>query len=141
MPITCSELLARAGVAVPSLAADAALAQLGSPAVVFVDVRDEPELVRYGKIPGAVHVSRGQLEFIIDPTGKFHNPVFFGEARVVFYCMTGVRSLLAANTARELGVTDVANLEGGVRAWVAAGGPIAPHQPDGAAAPTVSRLR
>ncbi len=129
MPTTCNDLLARAGAVVPSLAAEAALAQLGSPAVVFVDVRDEPELVRFGKIPGAVHVSRGQLEFIIDPAGKFHNPVFFAGARIVFYCMTGVRSLLAASTARELGVADVANLEGGVRAWVAAGGPIAPHQP------------
>jgi len=129
MTTTCQELLAQAGAAVPSLAAEAALPQLGSPAVVFVDVRDEPELVRYGKIPGAVHVSRGQLEFIVDPTGKFHNPVFFTGQRIVFYCMTGVRSLLAANTARELGVADVANLEGGVRAWVAAGGPLAPHQP------------
>jgi len=129
MTTTCQDLLAHASAAVPSLAAEAALAEFGSAAVVFIDVRDEPELVRYGKIPGALHVSRGQLEFIIDPTGKFHNPVFFTGQRIVFYCMTGVRSLLAANTARELGVAAVANLEGGVRAWVAAGGPIAAHPP------------
>ena len=128
MTTTCNDLLARASAAVPSLAAAAALAELGSPAVVFVDVRDEPELVRFGKIPGAVHVSRGQLEFIIDPAGKFHNPVFFSGRRVVFYCMTGVRSVLAAHTARELGVAEVANLEGGVRAWTAAGGPIEEHR-------------
>jgi rhodanese-related sulfurtransferase len=129
MTTTCKDMLARAGAAVPSLAAAAALAELGSPAVVFVDVRDEPELVRFGKIPGAVHVSRGQLEFIVDRASAFHNPVFFTGQRIVFYCMTGVRSVLAANTARELGVADVANLEGGVRAWVAAGGPIEAHEP------------
>jgi rhodanese-related sulfurtransferase len=129
MPTTCSDLIAQAVAAVPSLDAAAALAKLGSPDVAFVDVRDEPELVRFGRIPGAVHVSRGQLEFIVDPTGKFHNPVFFSGQLIVFYCMTGVRSVLAARTARELGVADVANLEGGIRAWIAAGGSVEPHQP------------
>jgi rhodanese-related sulfurtransferase len=129
MPTTCSDLIARAVAAVPSLDAAAALAQLGSPNVAFVDVRDEPELVRYGKIPGAVHVSRGQLEFIVDPTGRFHNPVFFNGQLIVFYCTAGVRSVLAAHTARELGVADAANLEGGLRAWIAAGGPVEPHRP------------
>ena len=130
MTTTCQDLLARARAVVPSIDAAAALSALGSPSTVFIDVRDEPELLRYGKIPGAVHVSRGQLEFIIDPAGKFHNPVFFAGCRIVFYCMTGVRSLLAASTARELGVADLANLEGGIRAWIAAGGAVAPHRPD-----------
>jgi len=129
MPTTCKDLIAQASATVPPLAAAPALALLGSPNVVFVDVRDEPELVRFGKIPGAVHVSRGQLEFIVDPASKYHNPVFSGGQRIVFYCMAGFRSLLAARTALDLGVADVANLEGGVRAWIAAGGPVEPHRP------------
>jgi rhodanese-related sulfurtransferase len=129
MPVTSTDLIAQARATVPSLAAAPALALLGSPDVVFIDVRDETELVRGGKIPGAVHVSRGQLEFIVDPASKYHNPVFFTGRRIVFYCTAGFRSLLAAKTALDLGVADVANLEGGVRAWTAAGGTVEQHQP------------
>ena len=58
---------------------------------VFVDVRDGNELQKEGKIPGAVHASRGFLEFRIDPTSPMHDQALApgADKRFVFYCGTG----------------------------------------------------
>ena len=50
--------------------ADAA-ERLGTNDIVFVDVRDAPELLEHGRIPGAIHASRGMLEFHIDPESPY----------------------------------------------------------------------
>ncbi|MGA9523515.1 MAG: rhodanese-like domain-containing protein [Myxococcaceae bacterium] len=92
--------------------------------VVFVDVRDEPELRATGKVRGAVHASRGMLEFCIDPKSPYHNPLFSSGKEFVFYCKSGGRSALAAQRAREMGLSQVASLEGGFPAWELAGGPV-----------------
>ena len=77
-----------------------------------------------GKIPGAVHASRGLLEFRIDPTSPLHDPVFATAKQFVFYCGTGGRSVLAAQRANEMGIGQVVNMAGGFAAWKAAGGPV-----------------
>ncbi len=59
---------------------------LGSPGVVFVDLRDPRELDKEGRIPGAVHCPRGMLEFWIDPESPYARPVFQQEAKFVFFC-------------------------------------------------------
>ena len=54
---------------------------------VFVDLRDDTELAREGKIPGSLHVSRGILELALDPTLPYHNPVFSsGQELPVLLC-------------------------------------------------------
>ena len=57
------QLVAEANAVIEKLQVADAAAQLQSDDVVFVDIRDLPELERDGKIPGAVHASRGMLEF------------------------------------------------------------------------------
>jgi hypothetical protein len=52
---------------------------------VFVDLGDDTELAREGKIPGSLHVSRGILEFALDPTLPYHNPVFSSGKNFLFY--------------------------------------------------------
>jgi len=89
---------------------------------VFVDLGDDTELAREGKIPGSLHVSRGILEFALDPTLPYHNPVFSSGKHFLFYYASGGRSAPAAETAQALGLT-VAHLGGGVRDWKAAGHP------------------
>ena len=42
--------------------------------VVLVDLRDPRELERDGKVPGAFHVTRGMLEFWIDPESVYYKP-------------------------------------------------------------------
>ena len=92
--------------------------------VVFVDVRDHVEIDTHGKIPGAVHASRGMLEFHLDPASPFHIDVLGSAQRLVFYCAGGGRSILAARTAMEMGCEEVAHIGGGFGAWLEAGGPI-----------------
>ena len=120
----CKQLLAEANAVIETVAASDAIKELGKQHVVFVDLRDQPELDRYGKIPGAVHASRGMLEFMVDPDSSCHQSVFAKERRFVLYCAAGARSALAAQRLQELGLTQVAHIGGGIQAWKHAGGPI-----------------
>src|SRR5690606_18958113 len=96
---------------------------LGRGDAVFVDVRDAPELAG-GRIPGAVHASRGMLEFLIDPESPYHKQVFAEPKEFIFYCKSGARSALAAQSAQEMGLARVATIEGGLNAWEEGGGEV-----------------
>jgi rhodanese-related sulfurtransferase len=122
------EMLAAADAEVRSLSVEEAAALGADPEVVFVDVRDPRELEREGMIPGARHATRGMLEFWIDPESPYHKPWFAEDRLFVFYCAAGWRSLLAAQTAQEMGLR-VASLSGGFGAWRAAGAPVAERRP------------
>ena len=91
---------------------------------VLVDIRDIRELERDGKVPGAFHCPRGMLEFWIDPESPYHKPVFAEPRRFIFYCASGWRSALAAQTAGRMGLARVAHVDGGLTAWKQAGGPV-----------------
>ena len=91
--------------------------------VVLVDLRDPRELERDGKVPGTFHVTRGMLEFWIDPESAYFKPMFGEDKKFVFFCAGGLRSALAAKTAQDMGLKPVAHiarrlqgLEGGRRA-------------------------
>ena len=91
--------------------------------VVFVDVREGDELERLGSIKGATHIPRGVLEFQIDPGSSMHREFFASGKKVIFYCATGGRSMLAAKLAHDMGVANPVYLEGGFSAWSKAEGP------------------
>src|SRR4051795_777103 len=97
------ELVVEANSRVKTLTAEEAVRLLYDKNTVFVDLRDESELAREGTIPGSVHVTRGMLEFALDPTLSYHNPVFSSGKNFLFYCASGGRSALAADTAQSLG--------------------------------------
>ena len=118
------ELVARAEAEIETLPVSQALSLAGVPDVVFIDLRDIRELWREGKIPGAVHVPRGMLEFWIDPESPYHKPLFTEAKRFVFYCNLGWRSALATQVARQMGLNDVCHLGGGFTAWCEAGGTV-----------------
>jgi rhodanese-related sulfurtransferase len=84
--------------------------------VVLLDVRDLQE-VNLGKIPGATHISRGNLETKVEA-------VVPRDAHLVVYCASGNRSAFAALTLREMGYKDVASMATGFRGWVEAGGEV-----------------
>lgn len=111
---------------VKSYTVDEARGRLDDPDVVFVDVRDAAELQETGTLPGAVHASRGMLEFHIDPSTPYHMDVFDSGKELVFYCKSGARGALAAERAQEMGVGRVASLSGGMLAWKEAGAPTQP---------------
>lgn len=101
----------------------------GDPYVLFVDVRDIRELQRDGQIPGAFHAPRGMLEFWVDPDSPYHKPVFAEPRKLVFFCAAGWRSALSTKTVKDMGLENVAHVEGGFGAWKAAGGPVTPPPP------------
>ena len=117
------QLLAEAEAQIETLTVDQAIAEHGKDGIVFVDLRDPRELEREGKMPGAFACTRGMLEFWIDPECHDPNPVFAEDKRFIFFCAGGWRSALAAKTAKEMGLEDVAHVEGGFGAWKKAGGP------------------
>jgi len=100
----------------------------GDANVVFIDLRDPRELEREGSIPGAFHAPRGMLEFWIDADSPYHKPVFAAPKRFVFFCAGGWRSALAGKTAVEMGLKDVAHIDGGFGAWKKAGAPVAARE-------------
>lgn len=113
---------AEATAVVTALDAESSLQLVNDDSVVFVDVREARELADRGKIDGAVHIPRGVLEFYIDPASGMHNEIFSSDKKVVFYCASGGRSVLAAKLAMDMGVKNAAHLEGGFTAWEKAGG-------------------
>jgi rhodanese-related sulfurtransferase len=121
---SAKELVAQASLRVKTVAVQEAVLLLNDPDTVFVDLRDSSVLLRDGKIPGAVHVNRGMLEFSMDPTLPYHNSVFSSGKKVLFYCASGGRSALAADTAQSMGLSQVAHLGGGFKSWTEANGPV-----------------
>lgn len=121
---SAKELVAQANSRVKTISAQDAMPLLEDTDTVFVDLRDSSELQREGKIPGAVHVNRGMLEFVLDPTLPYHNPVFSSGKKVLFYCASGGRSALAADTAQNMGLDRVSHLSGGFKGWKEANGPV-----------------
>ena len=93
---------------------------------LFIDVRDIREVAKTGRVLGARHVPRGMLEMWIDPETPYHREFFAEDRKFIFYCASAWRSALAAKTAQDMGLTPVAHLEGGINAWIDAGGPIEP---------------
>ena len=96
----------------------------GDPNVMLIDLRDPRETEREGTIPGAKFVTRGMLEFWIDPASPYHKPFFAEDKKFVFLCAGGWRSALAAKTAQDMGLKPVAHVIGGYKAWKEAGGPV-----------------
>jgi rhodanese-related sulfurtransferase len=89
----------------------------------IVDIRDIRELAE-GTVPGAFHAPRGMLEFWVDPASPYHKPVFADETKeYILFCGAGWRSALAAKTLQDMGMRNVAHIEGGWTEWVKQGAP------------------
>lgn len=99
-----------------------AMAERGE--ALLVDIRDIRELDRAGRIPGALHAPRGMLEFWVDPQSPYHKEALATDKTLVLFCASAWRSALAAKTLQEMGLDNVAEIEGGFSQWVAEGGPV-----------------
>jgi rhodanese-related sulfurtransferase len=64
------------------------------------------------------------LEFRADATSHDFDERLQRDRQILLYCHDGSRSALAARTLAEFGYTDVAHLQGGIRAWTDAGLPL-----------------
>ena len=122
-------LLAEAEAEITTIPTDQAVALHGVEGVGFVDLRDPREIQREGRIPGSFSCPRGMLEFWIDPESPYAKPIFAENKRFVFYCASGWRSALAAKTAQDMGLENVAHVGGGYTAWKKAEGATEMPQP------------
>lgn len=87
---------------------------------ILLDVREADEYAS-GHIPGAIHMSRGMLEFKLSS-----NPALSArDLKIVLYCKTSGRAALAAKALHEMGYQHVQSISGGFDAWSEAGNPIA----------------
>ncbi len=122
------QLVDEAKARIKTISLDDARTRLGRDDVVFVDLRDVRELEREGVIPGAFHCPRGMLEFWIDPDSPYYKPVFGEDKEFVFFCNGAWRSALAADTAQQMGLPRVVEMDGGFKAWKDAGHPVADRE-------------
>lgn len=109
---------------VENLTPDQAAAELEQGDALLVDLREPQERTTTGLIPGATSAPRGMLEFYADPSLPYHKPELEPDRRIILHCASGGRSALAAKTLQEMGYTNVAHMDGGIKAWQESGRPI-----------------
>ncbi len=125
MPITkgYQQLVAEAMAAVKTYSVAEVRARLNDADVQVVDIRDIRELGD-GTVQNAFHAPRGMLEFWVDPASPYHKPIFADEGKeFILFCGAGWRSALAAKALQDMGMTNVAHIDGGWAEWVKQGAP------------------
>lgn len=125
MPITkgFQALVDEAMAEVKTYNVEEAKAKLDDPKVQIVDIRDVRELSA-GTVVGAFHAPRGMLEFWVDPASPYHKPMFADENKeFILFCGAGWRSALATKTLQDMGMRNVAHIDGGYTEWVKQGAP------------------
>ena len=121
MPTSVKQMLEAANAAVAKITPAQAKDMIAKGNTLVVDVRDGTEVAASGKAAGAVHVSRGMLEFRADPDLPSHDKNFAKDKTVILYCGSGGRAALAGKMLKDLGYEKVFNL-GGFKDWVESGG-------------------
>ena len=120
---TVQSMLAEADAQVPRIAPEEAKKLVGRADVLFLDVREPAEVAASGKVPGAIAIPRGLVEFRADPASAAYDKNFDPSKTVVAYCASGGRSALVGKTLKDMGYANVRNL-GGFKGWVDAGGQV-----------------
>ena len=123
MATSVKQMLEAANAAVPRITPTQARDMMAKGNALVVDVRDGPEVAQSGKVAGAVHVSRGMLEFRADPELPSHDKAFDKAKTVIVYCASGGRSALGGKLLKDLGYANVYNL-GGFKDWAESGGAV-----------------
>ena len=123
MATSVKQMLEAANAVVPKITPAQAKEMIAKGNTLVVDVRDGTEVAASGKVAGAVHVSRGMLEFRADPESPYHDKNFAKDKSVVVYCASGGRSALAGKMLKDLGYDQVYNL-GGFKDWAESGGAV-----------------
>lgn len=115
MSMTPQQLVSEAKAQIKEIDVATAAQHLAAGATV-IDVR-EPAEFEAGRLPGAVNIPRGVLEFKTSD----HPALANRDAEILLYCKTGGRSALATLNLQRLGYTNVLSMVGGYDAWNASG--------------------
>ena len=123
MATSVKQMMEAANAAVPKITPAQAREMIDKGNTLVVDVRDAPEVEKSGKAAGAVHVSRGMLEFRADPESPYYDKNFAKDKTVILYCASGGRSALGGKVLKDMGFGQVYNV-GAFKDWVESGGAI-----------------
>ena len=115
MTMTPQQLVAEAKAQIKETDVAGAAQQIAAGTIV-IDVR-EPAEFEAGRLPGAVSIPRGVLEFKTPEHPALANK----DAQILLYCKTGGRSALATQSLQRLGYTNLVSLAGGFEAWAGNG--------------------
>lgn len=121
---TVAQIVAEARLTAEHLTPEQVAAEIATGNVALVDLREPGEWAENGAIAGSLPAPRGMLEFYADPASPYHRPELDPSRRTILYCASGGRSALAVQSLRQLGYRDIAHLDGGFKAWIAAGRPV-----------------
>ena len=101
-----------------------AIASLGRPDMLLVDLRENSERARHGTLSGALHTPYPGIGEELRPGGILREVATATGRRIVFFCAFGERSAMAVTAARNAGLANTAHIAGGIDAWKKAGGPV-----------------
>jgi rhodanese-related sulfurtransferase len=90
---------------------------------VLVDIRPAAQRAEHGEIPGALIIERNVLEWRLDPRSEARLSFTHYDLEVIVTCQEGYTSSLAAAALQDLGLLRATDLDGGFKAWQAAGLP------------------
>ena len=124
--LSASQIVAEARKTIPEITVTQAREELDQgQADLLLDVREPAEWEK-GHIPGALLAPRGMLEWYADPTTPYAKPELTTkrDARIIVACASGGRSMLAAQTLKKMGYTDVVSIADGFNEWSKQGFPI-----------------
>jgi rhodanese-related sulfurtransferase len=121
---TAAAMVSEARESIENLSVEQVASELTSGSALLVDIREAEELDATGTIPGALHAPRGMLEFYADPVSPYHRAEFDPSRRVILFCASSGRSALAVKSLQSIGYRDIGHLDGGIKAWSAAGQPL-----------------
>src|SRR5512143_1208431 len=97
---------------------------LGKPEIALIDLREDQERRKDGIIPGSLHVPYPDVEESLKTDGLLHTLAKSAGKQLVFYCTFGQRSAMAVQVAQGEGLETARHIQGGIRAWQHADGPL-----------------
>ena len=119
------QILAAARERLTRIGPEQAAAERAAGTALLVDIRPAAQRAAEGEIPDALIIERNVLEWRFDPASHARLPEATGfDVRVVVFCSEGYTSSLAAAALQDLGLRHATDLDGGFKAWEAAGLPV-----------------
>jgi sulfur dioxygenase len=107
-----------------TLTPEEAKAVLGKSEIALIDLREDQERRRDGIIPGSLHVPYPEVEQSLKADGLLHTLAKSAGKQLLFYCTFGQRSAMAVQAAQTEGLQTARHIQGGMRAWQHAKGPL-----------------
>ena len=103
---------------ITNISVDEAREKLKDPNVQFIDVRDKSGFDSE-TIGNAINLERGLLEFYLAEGSPLENENFKKnpDKEYIVFCGLGGQSTLATKTMQEMGIKNVKNMTGGIKAW------------------------